>query len=102
MTQRFVYELLWFSQQILLSGSQFGGWQLLVATAPCHSSLWMIVPAIVWACIMGKRVAASHCWTTSMYPRAGDLEVSISPNTHTSFVAALPWWFYSKKTKECM
>ena len=49
--------------------------------------------------MIGKRVAASRCGTTSMYPRAGDLEVSTRPNTHTSFAVALPRWFYGVKTK---
>ncbi len=50
-----------------------------------------------WAWIIGRRVAASRWWTTSIYPKAGLWEVTANPNTHTSVDVDLPLWFWYDK-----
>ena len=46
--------------------------------------------------MIGRRVAAVLSGTTSMYPKAGCWDRSTIPKTHTSWLVALPRWYYTE------
>ena len=53
------------------------------------------MPGRMCAWIIGNSVAAFRCCTISTYPKAGTLDTSTIPNTHTSCCGRRPRWYYT-------